>query len=161
MSEYCEIYYYRPDFFCLGSITMRSIDIRIWNINFRFIYSFLTFFRTFSDISFFSHEMLVILREVFWCTVQCIRPNVHGYYIFLGVLHYSLSVYSRVSKAKWQSRERLYLFQFFLIISFISSLKISFKLDFTCSVKTSLNSSNFPSTAALNSAVLRVLVISK
>ena len=41
-----------------------------------------------------------------------------------------------------------------LIMSLVSSLKISFRLDLICSINTSLNSSNFACTAALNSLLL-------
>ena len=132
--------------------------------------NFLTFSRTFSDVSSLSNGMLVIHRQVLrlHCSLQSTKYSrllhfpwsVTFLYIFLSTL-LSLGVFTcSWSKLTVEESFSISCGSSF-IICLISSLKTTRKLDFICSIKFSLNYSTFSSTAVLNSSVLGVLDISK
>ena len=123
-----------------------SINIWLWNIDPLYLLIFLTFSSNFFDVSSFSYRILVILKQVLRLYCLCFQPNVEGYYIFLGVLHYSHSVLT-FFWSKLTAQESFSIsFSSSLIICQISSLKTSCKLDFNCWIKASMKFLTFSST---------------
>ena len=121
----------------------------------------LTFSRTFPTCHPFHMECWLFVDRSFDCIVHCIRANVQDFYIFPEVPHYSLSVFTCFWSKLTVKESFSISFSSSLIICFISTLKTSRKLELIYSIKASLNSSTFSSTAALNSSVLRVFRILK
>ena len=72
-------------------------------------HNLLTFFRTFSDVSSFSHGMYRSFASI----AYCIRPNVQGFYIFPEVLPLFQCIHVLLKQTD-SRRELLYIFQFFL-----------------------------------------------
>ena len=159
MSKCCEFYGDCLFFVFFGSKTVRSINIQTWNLQVFTIFS--PFSRGFSEVSFFSYGMVVILRQVFWLYC-CLHSAKCSRLLHFLECYWTLSqCFHVLLKQTEDRRELLISCSSSLIIGLISSLKTSRKLDFICPLKVSLNPSTFSSTAALNSSVLRVLSISK
>ena len=116
----------------------------------------------FSDVSSFSHGMLVIRRQVLrlYCSLHSTKCWRYLHFSWRATL-LSLSVYSHASEANsWKKASKEKAFQFFLnnLLYFIFE---NLPQDFIYSIKANLNFLTFSSIAALDSSVLEVLGISK